>query len=133
MEETNAASVTSVQDPASADGEAAKRRRRRGGRRHNKNKTGAPAPASGTVAPSAPAARETRPPERPAAHSTQSTRVQPPRAERGARAPKPRPAAPAPAPKEAPLPETDDSIQLISRKAPVQKYTSFEEYIKDHG
>jgi ATP-dependent RNA helicase RhlE len=31
-----------------------------------------------------------------------------------------------------PLPEVDDSIQLISRKAPTQKYASFEEYMKAH-
>ncbi|MEG2843562.1 MAG: hypothetical protein RR900_08740, partial [Ruthenibacterium sp.] len=49
--------------------------------------------------------------------------------------------APKPAPKAAPkstlqappaVSDKDDSIQVISRKAPAQKYASFEDYMKAH-
>ena len=38
-----------------------------------------------------------------------------------------------PAPQKERFSEEDNSIQLISRRAPTQKYASFEEYMKAHG
>ena len=37
-----------------------------------------------------------------------------------------------PAKEEPRIPETDDSLQLIARKAPAQKYASFDDYMKAH-
>lgn len=54
---------------------------------------------------------------------------QPARAQKPAKAAKGRPEPPA----AAPQPERDDSLQLITRRAPAQKFASFEEYMKAHG
>lgn len=106
-----------------ADGTAAKRRRRRGGRRHGGGDKSATGSQGGNPAPAAPLTEK-------AGQAAQK----PPLAQRGA----PMKPAPKPAPKTAPkvaapaLPEQDDSIQVISRKAPAQKYASFEDYMKAH-
>ncbi|MEF9969915.1 MAG: DEAD/DEAH box helicase [Ruthenibacterium sp.] len=106
------------------DGAAAKRRKRRGGRRHgggDKTAAGAqganPAPANAIGnTPTAP-----KPAQKQAAP------------QRGT-APKPAPKAAPKSTLQAPpaVSDKDDSIQVISRKAPAQKYASFEDYMKAH-
>ncbi len=94
--------------------------------RQERAKQRAPEKKGAEPARSAPeAARRTRAPEK-----------APAPAPKNAKQPKPdcpkkqanRPAAPKP-----PQTERDDSIQLIARRAPAQKYASFEEYMKAHG
>ena len=108
-----------------ADGESpAKKRRRRGGRRHSKKPGEAAAPQA--QAQAAPAPRKPAP-EKPAA----SQRFRPEK--KAARQPAPKAPAPkAAAPQTAPV-EEDNSIQVISRRAPAQKFTSFDDYMKAHG
>ncbi|MEG1069235.1 MAG: DEAD/DEAH box helicase [Ruthenibacterium sp.] len=100
------------------DGTAVKRRRR-GGRRHgggDKTGTGAqggkPAPAAQASAAQKPAPQQRNAPK-PASQQKS--------------APKSAPKVSAPAAQE-----HDDSIQVISRKAPAQKYANFEDYMKAH-
>ena len=96
----------------------AKRRRRRGGRRHNRSKKAGTAQAAAPVKPAAPAA-----PKPAAARAEKKKEAKPqPRTRREEAARRPGAA-----------PEVDDSIQLISRRPPAQKFSSFEEYMKAHG
>lgn len=109
--------------PAEGEG-APKKRRRRGGRRHNKNRQGAAAAQPAVQNAEAKAEKTEKKEKAPA---------QQPRAPKAA-AERKRPAKEAPRRqprKEAE--EVDDSIQLISRRAPAQKFASFEEYMKAHG
>ena len=108
-----------------ADGDAAaKRRRRRGGRRHG-GKTGA---AEQTTAPqqqqAAPKSGLKPAPQKPMAPKPiQKSAPQKPTPQRDV----PQKAAP-----KAAASDVDDSIQVISRKTPAQKYANFEEYMKAH-
>lgn len=96
----------------------AKRRRRRGGRRHNRGKKAAEAQAAAPVTPAAPAAPKPGPAK---AERKKETRPQPHTRREGA------------VRCQSAAPEVDDSIQLISRRPPAQKFSSFEEYMKAHG
>jgi len=96
----------------------AKRRRRRGGRRHNRGKKAAEAQAAAPVTPAAPAASKPGPAK---AERKKETRPQPHTRREGA------------VRCQSAAPEVDDSIQLISRRPPAQKFSSFEEYMKAHG
>ena len=105
---------------AAAEGDsAAKRRRRRGGRRHG----GKPA-AEQNAAPQQQNVSKAAP------KSAQQKNTTPSEPKNAAQ----KPSAQKPAPqKNAPkAAEVDDSIQVISRKAPAQKYASFEDYMKAH-
>ena len=104
--------------PAEGEG-APKKRRRRGGRRHNKNRQGAAAAQPAVQNAEAKAEKTEKKEKAPA----QQPRAPKAAAERAAARQRPR--------KEAE--EVDDSIQLISRRAPAQKFASFEEYMKAHG
>ena len=112
-----------------AEGEGApKKRRRRGGRRHNKNRQGSAAAQPAVQNAEAKAEKTEKKEQTPA----QQPRAPKAAAERAAA--RQRPAKEAPRRqlrKEAE--EVDDSIQLISRRAPAQKFASFEEYMKAHG
>ena len=118
-----------LQDGA-APAESAKRRRRRGGRRH---KSGGQGPAAASQAPqkkeSAPQAQLQQPQkEKPANGAPRGKNGRGEKAEHAPRAEKSAKSA-----KEEPrFSEVDDSIQLIARRAPAQKYASFEEYMKAH-
>ena len=96
----------------------AKRRRRRGGRRHNRGKKAAEAQAAAPVTPPAPAAPKPGP--------AKAERKKEPK-------PQPRTRREDAVRRQSAAPEVDDSIQLISRRPPAQKFSSFEEYMKAHG
>ena len=96
----------------------AKRRRRRGGRRHNRSKKVGTAQAAAPVKPAAPAA-----PKPGAARAEKKKEAKP----------QPRTRREEAARRAGAAPEVDDSIQLISRRPPAQKFSSFEEYMKAHG
>lgn len=107
---------------APAEGEGApKKRRRRGGRRHKSKQNAAPAQQA-AVKPAEKA-------EKPEKREKSASQPRPVKAEKPARQ---RPVREQPR-REAKEAEVDDSIQLISRRAPAQKFASFEEYMKAHG
>ncbi len=140
--------------PGAQEGTPA-RRRRRGGRRHNKNRQGtasgaqqeqavqaAPQPPRQEPQSEPPKAERTRRrsrggrgrsgrPEAEAAPQQASRPVREEKAERPARSRGSRPARSGPSGTE--FSEEDNSIQLISRRVPAQKFASFEEYMKAHG
>ena len=125
MEQTN--TPQRPQQDGAAPAESAKRRRRRGGRRH---KSGGQGPAAASQAPqkkeSAPQAQLQK--EKPANGAPRGKNGRGEKAEHAPRAEKSAKSA-----KEEPrFSEVDDSIQLIARRAPAQKYASFEEYMKAH-
>ena len=126
MEQTN--TPQRPQQDGAAPAESAKRRRRRGGRRH---KSGGQGPAAASQAPqkkeSAPQAQPQQPQkEKPANGAPRGKNGRGEKAEHAPRAEKSAKSA-----KEEPrFSEVDDSIQLIARRAPAQKYASFEEYMK---
>ena len=128
MEQTN--TPQRPQQDGAAPAESAKRRRRRGGRRH---KSGGQGPAAASQAPqkkeSAPQAQLQQPQkEKPANGAPRGKNGRGEKAEHAPRAEKSAKSA-----KEEPrFSEVDDSIQLIARRAPAQKYASFEEYMKAH-
>ena len=128
MEQTN--TPQRPQQDGAAPAESAKRRRRRGGRRH---KSGGQGPAAASQAPqkkeSAPQAQPQQPQkEKPANGAPRGKNGRGEKAEHAPRAEKSAKSA-----KEEPrFSEVDDSIQLIARRAPAQKYASFEEYMKAH-
>lgn len=95
---------------------APKRRRRRGGRRHNRAKKAAEAQVAVQAQP-APASQK----QKPERAQNEKQRQAKPQARAG------RQAAPSSGAEE------DHSIQLISRRPPAQKFSSFEEYMKAHG
>lgn len=119
-EESNMEEQNQTQRPAqdAAPAEGTKRRRRRGGRRH-KSSSQKQAAAQQPAQQNAPAQKQAKP----APAGKKETQEKSPRAPKSAKA----------KPDEPRLSEVDDSIQLISRKAPTQKYASFEEYMKAHG
>ena len=127
MEQTN--TPQRPQQDGAAPAESAKRRRRRG-RRH---KSGGQGPAAASQAPqkkeSAPQAQLQQPQkEKPANGAPRGKNGRGEKAEHAPRAEKSAKSA-----KEEPrFSEVDDSIQLIARRAPAQKYASFEEYMKAH-
>jgi len=127
MEQTN--TPQRPQQDGAAPAESAKRRRRRG-RRH---KSGGQGPAAASQAPqkkeSAPQAQPQQPQkEKPANGAPRGKNGRGEKAEHAPRAEKSAKSA-----KEEPrFSEVDDSIQLIARRAPAQKYASFEEYMKAH-
>ena len=126
MEQTN--TPQRPQQDGAAPAESAKRRRRRGGRRH---KSGGQGPAAAGQAPqkkeSAPQAQLQQPQkEKPANGAPRGKNGRGEKAEHAPRAEKSAKSA-----KEEPrFSGVDDSIQLIARRAPAQKYASFEEYMK---
>ena len=126
MEQTN--TPQRPQQDGAAPAESAKRRRRR--RRH---KSGGQGPAAASQAPqkkeSAPQAQPQQPQkEKPANGAPRGKNGRGEKAEHAPRAEKSAKSA-----KEEPrFSEVDDSIQLIARRAPAQKYASFEEYMKAH-
>ena len=117
------------QDKQTAEREPSRRRPRRGKRGQGaKSARAVVKPDQAVKAPQNTAAQEA--PAKPA----QSAKPE--------RAPKQRPQAPAPQKRTKPerpaaqknrALEEDNSIQLISRRPPAQKYASFEEYMKAHG
>ena len=112
-----------------AEGEGApKKRRRRGGRRHNKNRQGAAAAQPAVQNAEAKAEKTEKKEKTPA----QQPRAPKAAAERAAARQRPAKEAPRRQPRKE-AEEVDDSIQLISRRAPAQKFASFEEYMKAHG
>ncbi len=126
-----------AQRPAMESGAPAeKKHRRRGGRRH---KSGAAQPAvQPPMQPPQPALSAARQKSAAAPKKAAADAPGQPRTEK-----KPKPAAARQTPKksgqppkqprpQAREPERDDSIQLIARRAPTQKYASFEEYMKAH-
>ena len=121
MEQTN--TPQRPQQDGAAPAESAKRRRRRGGQ----------GPAAASQAPqkkeSAPQAQPQQPQkEKPANGAPRGKNGRGEKAEHAPRAEKSAKSA-----KEEPrFSEVDDSIQLIARRAPAQKYASFEEYMKAH-
>lgn len=159
MEEQKAKPQNVAQAEGAEGDSPAKRRRRRGGRRHGKNGTGAPemaAQATETptpqpkaqkpaakqqakppVAPKQPAAQKpvapqkNNAPQKPAVPQKPAPQQQKPAAQQEQKA---RPAKPVtkPAAKSASA-ESDNSLQVISRKAPVQKFASFADYMKARG
>lgn len=96
----------------------AKRRRRRGGRRHNRGKKAAEAQAAAPGDARRPCGAKAGPGQ---GRKKKETRPQPHTRREGA------------ARCQSAAPEVDDSIQLISRRPPAQKFSSFEEYMKAHG
>lgn len=112
-----------------AEGEGApKKRRRRGGRRHNKNRQGAAAAQPAVQNAEAKAEKTEKKEKAPA----QQPRAPKAAAERAEARQRPAKEAPRRQPRKE-AEEVDDSIQLISRRAPAQKFASFEEYMKAHG
>ncbi len=117
-----------------AAGEAGKRRSRRGGRRH---KSAAPAEMPGAEKTEKERAGTAEKAGKAlAAQDAARGQAQPARGRRDAERQKPgdAPAAnasKAPSPVEKPA-ERDDSLQVIARRAPAQKYASFEDYMKAH-
>lgn len=126
---TEKENVMEQQDKQTAEREPSRRRPRRGKRGQGaKSARAAVKPDQAAKAPQNTAAQEA--PAKPA----QSAKPE--------RAPKQRPQAPAPQKRTKPerpaaqknrALEEDNSIQLISRRPPAQKYASFEEYMKAHG
>lgn len=152
MEDTRKESAA---QPGAQEGAPA-RRRRRGGRRHNKNRQGAapgapqeqaaqaaqaapqpPRQESQSEQPKAERARRrggrgrSGRPEAGSAPQQGGRPVREEKAERPARSRGSRPARSGPSGAE--FSEEDNSIQLISRRVPAQKFASFEEYMKAHG
>lgn len=128
MEQTN--TPQRPQQDGAAPAESAKRRRRRGGRRH---KSGGQGPAAASQAPqkkeSAPQAQPQQPQKEKLANG--APRGKNGRGEKAEHAPRAEKSAKS-AKEEPRFSEVDDSIQLIARRAPAQKYASFEEYMKAH-
>ena len=126
---TEKENVMEQQDKQTAEREPSRRRPRRGKRGQGaKSARAAVKPDQAVKAPQNTAAQEA--PAKPA----QSAKPE--------RAPKQRPQALAPQKRTKPerpaaqknrALEEDNSIQLISRRPPAQKYASFEEYMKAHG
>ena len=128
MEQTN--TPQRPQQDGAAPAESAKRRRRRGGRRQ---KSGGQGPAAASQAPqkkeSAPQAQPQQPQKEKLANG--APRGKNGRGEKAEHAPRAEKSAKS-AKEEPRFSEVDDSIQLIARRAPAQKYASFEEYMKAH-
>lgn len=111
--------------------DAAKKRRRRGGRRHSKNR--GPEAAAAQAPEQKPEKQPGRPPQKKQAEPKAGKKPERPARSQQSRGRAERPTEKA-APKAAPArEEIDDSIQLISRRAPATKFTSFDEYMKAHG
>ena len=130
MEQTN--TPQRPQQNGAAQDESAKRRRRRGGRRHKSGGQGPAAQAAQPKEGSAQAQPQPQPSraEKPASGGA-APRNKGGRGESPERAPRAEKSA-KPAKEEPRIPETDDSLQLIARKAPAQKYASFDDYMKAH-
>ena len=145
--ETRAAQPA-AQNPQTSDAsgdQTARRRRRRGGRRHSKGGQSAagqseqaPAGEAGPAAVKSPAPaqapgqnKKQRPANGPGGRFQQGgtgrRSGQTPDRDKPAQSVRTEKAAPAA------VPEKDDSIQIISRRAPAQKFASFEDYMKAHG
>ncbi len=150
MEENRTSETSQAPRPAQDDGQnPAKRRRRRGGRRHNKNRAEGAAqavekaagaqekPARSAEKPAQPASGRANRAERPARAEKSEAKPGEGRRSRSRRAraeaDTPERAAQKRAAQRREFSEEDHSIQLISRRAPAQKFASFEEYMKAHG
>lgn len=143
MDENNNRNAAAQGQPADGAQDGAKSaRRRRGGRRHNKKRVEDAAQPQQGAAPAAPARSmpQNSPKNQPSTpRVSMDERPQPRPQQRPAQNSQPRAAAAqangaqtaAPRQKTAPqLSQRDDSIQVISRKAPAQKFASFEDYMK---